>query len=137
MRTATLTAVLAMLAGAAAAQTMPGMGMPAPQNGAPATPESPTAPAAPNTPATKAFQESMMRMHARMDIPYTGDTDQDFVAGMLPHHQGAVDMARVELRYGHDPALKHLARDIVAAQEKEIAFMRRWQAQHLPKHAGE
>jgi uncharacterized protein (DUF305 family) len=72
----------------------------------------------------------MEKMHHDMDIPYTGNADRDFVAGMIPHHQGAIDMARVELRYGKDPALKRLAREIVAAQEKEIAFMRQWQARH-------
>lgn len=81
-------------------------------------------------PSSRAYRDSMMKMHHDMDIRYSGDADRDFVAGMIPHHQGAIDMAKVELRYGHDPALKRLARDIVAAQEKEIAFMRQWQAKH-------
>jgi uncharacterized protein (DUF305 family) len=84
-----------------------------------------------NEPAsTKAYRAAMAKMHQGMDIPYSGNADQDFVAGMIPHHQGAVDMAQVELRYGKDPALKRLAREIVSAQEKEIAFMRQWQAKH-------
>jgi uncharacterized protein (DUF305 family) len=62
--------------------------------------------------------------------PMTGDTDRDFVAMMIPHHQGAIDMARVELRHGNDPVLRRLATDIVAAQNKEIAMMQRWQAAH-------
>jgi len=61
----------------------------------------------------------------------TGDADHDFVAMMIPHHQGAVDMAQVELLYGKDPAMRRLATDIVAAQKKEIALMRRWQAAHM------
>ena len=77
--------------------------------------------------AFKAANEKMMK---GMDVPPTGDTDKDFVAGMIPHHAGAIDMARIELRDGKDPALKKLARDIIAAQKKEIAFMKQWQAQH-------
>jgi uncharacterized protein (DUF305 family) len=63
----------------------------------------------------------------------TGDVDHDFVAMMIPHHQGAIDMAQTELRHGKDPALRKLATDIVAAQKKEIATMQRWQAAH-PVH---
>ena len=75
-----------------------------------------------------------MKMHQRhMDLPYTGNADQDFVAGMLPHQQGAIDMAKVELQYGKDPALRKLAQSILDAQEKEIALMQQWQAQHPPK----
>ncbi len=70
--------------------------------------------------------------HAMASAPMTGDPDHDFVAMMMPHHQGAIDMARVELRYGRDPALRRLATDIVAAQEREITTMRRWQATHKP-----
>jgi uncharacterized protein (DUF305 family) len=87
-------------------------------------------PATTDSPATQAYRDAMTKMHHDMDIPYTGDADRDFVAGMIPHHQGAIDMARIELRYGRDPALKKLAEDIVAAQEKEIAFMHAWQAKH-------
>ncbi len=88
------------------------------------------APSGAVAPSTQAYRDAMMTMHKGMDIPYTGDADRDFVAGMIPHHQGAVDMARVELKYGKDPALHRLARQIIAAQEKEIAFMRKWQARH-------
>lgn len=92
----------------------------------------PMAPAAPgaDTPATAANKVAMQRMMAAMDAPATGDADRDFVTGMLPHHHGAIDMARVELRYGHDPALQKLARDIVASQAKEEVFMKHWLAQH-------
>ena len=79
---------------------------------------------------TDAFGPAMEKMHHDMAVPPTGNIDHDFVTGMIPHHQGAVDMAEVELARGHDPALKKLARDIIAAQNREIAFMKAWLAKH-------
>jgi uncharacterized protein (DUF305 family) len=113
-------AVLIAIAGPAlaqTAQTMPGMQM----GGAPPANE---------PPSTKGYRDAMTKMDQGMNVPYTGDADRDFVAGMIPHHQGAVDMALVELKYGKDPAMKRLARSIVAAQRKEIALMQQWQAKH-------
>ena len=72
----------------------------------------------------------MERMHRDMAIKLTGNADRDFASGMVPHHQGAIDMARVELAHGTDPELRRLAEDIIAAQEKEIAFMRQWLSRH-------
>ncbi len=92
----------------------------------------PAAAQTPDTPATIAYKQAMETMMKGMDQPYTGDPDRDFVSGMLPHHQGAIDMAAVELRYGHDPALRRLARAVVASQSKEEAFMRGWLARHPP-----
>ncbi|AJZ56365.1 hypothetical protein OI25_7943 (plasmid) [Paraburkholderia fungorum] len=82
-------------------------------------------------PATQAFKERGDQMMKNMSAPpYTGDTDKDFVAHMIPHHQGAVSMAEVELKYGKDPAMKRLARNIIKAQNEEIAYMKSWQAKH-------
>lgn len=79
--------------------------------------------------STAAYKAANDKMHAGMDIAFSGDADVDFVKGMIPHHQGAVEMAKVVLQYGKDPKLKKLARDIIRAQDKEIAFMQRWLAQ--------
>lgn len=100
---------------------MPGMSMP----GMPTA-----APGADASPSTKAFKAADDKMMKDMNRPMTGNADQDFVAGMLPHHGGAVDMARVEIQYGKDPEMLRLARGIIAAQEKEIAQMKAWQAKH-------
>jgi uncharacterized protein (DUF305 family) len=70
-------------------------------------------------------QSAMNRMMADMAVKPTGDVDRDFVAMMVPHHQGAVDMALAELRYGHNQQLRGLAQAIVANQQQEIVAMRR------------
>ncbi len=82
------------------------------------------------SPSTQAYQAAAGRMHADMALKYSGDADRDFVRGMVPHHQGAIDMARIELQYGTDPTLRKLAEDVILAQEKEIAFMNDWLAKH-------
>ena len=82
------------------------------------------------SPADKAFTQSMQKMMKDMGAEPTGNPDKDFVTMMMPHHQGAIDMAKVELQYGKDPMLRKLATDIVAAQEKEIAEMKAWQAKN-------
>ncbi|SEJ84442.1 CopM family metallochaperone [Paraburkholderia diazotrophica] len=81
--------------------------------------------------STQAFKDADQKMMHGMQAPtYTGNADKDFVAHMIPHHQGAIDMAEVELKYGNDPEMKKLARNIVKAQKEEIALMQRWQAKH-------
>jgi uncharacterized protein (DUF305 family) len=64
------------------------------------------------------------KMMADMTIKPTGDIDRDFVAMMVPHHQGAIDMAQAELKYGHNELLRRLARRIVTTQQQEITVMR-------------
>jgi uncharacterized protein (DUF305 family) len=76
--------------------------------------------------ADKAFAASMETMMKGMNVKPTGKPDKDFVLMMMPHHQGAIDMAKVELQYGTDLELRQLATDIVAAQEKEIEQMKAW-----------
>jgi uncharacterized protein (DUF305 family) len=66
--------------------------------------------------------------------PYTGDPDRDFVTMMIPHHQGAIDMAKAILLYGKDEQLKRLAQEIIADQQNEVQLMQLWLSKH-PGHA--
>jgi uncharacterized protein (DUF305 family) len=78
-------------------------------------------------PATVAQWNTVMEdMHRRMNIAYSGDADTDFVCGMIPHHQGAIDMAEIVLAEGRDPEMIALARGIIRSQSGEIATMQRW-----------
>ena len=67
--------------------------------------------------------DAVARMHVAMDVPFSGDADRDFARMMIPHHQGAIDMALAELRYGKDERLKRLAQEIIVDQQQEITVM--------------
>ena len=78
---------------------------------------------------------AMTRMMAGMDVKPSGDIDRDFAAMMIPHHQGAIDMALAELRYGHNEQLHRIAQEIIVEQQQEIAAMRLALGQPLPPPA--
>ena len=84
--------------------------------------------AAGDSPATEAYKAANMEMHGQMEIDYSGDADVDFIRNMIPHHQGAVAMAKIVLEHRTDPEVKKLAEGVIAAQESEIAWMEEWLA---------
>ncbi len=88
----------------------------------------------PGMPMSANHMEMMQKMEtmnkAMMGAPMTGNPDQDLVAMMMPHHQGAIDMARIYLRDGKDPEIRRMAQKIIVDQEKEIAEFKAWQAKH-------
>src|ERR1700726_4403159 len=80
-------------------------------------------------------QAAMDKMMNGMKIQPSGDVDRDFAAMMIPHHQGAVDMARAEMRYGHNKQLRRIAQQIVPEQPQEIVAMRKALGRPLPLSA--
>ena len=85
-------------------------------------------PAAASTATTELYETANTKMHHAMAIAYTGDPDVDFARSMIPHHQGAIDMAKVVLEHGQDPAIRRLAEEIIEAQQREIAWLKEWLA---------
>ena len=78
-----------------------------------------------------AFKKSMDGMQQKMSsMSMTGNTDYDFAMMMREHHQGAIDMAEIELKQGKDPQLQKMASKIIAAQKKEIAEFNTWLKKH-------
>ena len=87
------------------------------------------------TEASKAYMEAMDKMHGpMMEGARDPDADVAFVKGMIPHHQGAIDMARIVLRHGKDAQIKKLANEVIRAQTREIAEMEAWLKKHAHKH---
>jgi hypothetical protein len=75
--------------------------------------------------------DSMSVMHkGTHSAPHTGNPDRDFVTMMIPHHQGAIDMAKAILLYGKDEQLKRLAQEIIADQQNEVQLMQLWLSKH-------
>jgi uncharacterized protein (DUF305 family) len=85
-----------------------------------------TQPKGDTSPSSLAFNGINAKMHESMNITFTGNADVDFVKGMIPHHQGAIDMAKTVMAFGKNPEIRKLAEDIVRAQESEIAMMKAW-----------
>lgn len=90
-------------------------------------------PAPSDAASTKDFKSADMKMMHDMAVPYTGNADIDFRAKMIPHHQGAIDMAKVALAHAKDETTKALAAQIIKDQEREIAEMREWLSKNPPK----
>jgi uncharacterized protein (DUF305 family) len=84
--------------------------------------------AAPPAQTDESFRQQlhtiMMKMDDGMTMSAAGSVDADFVAMMVPHHQGAIDMARIQLRYSHNPQLIRICQEIIVEQQQEIAVMR-------------
>lgn len=86
--------------------------------------------AAPMTPAAAALAAANDKMMTDMTVAFSGNPDRDFILMMIPHHEGAIEMAKVQIQYGTDAEIRKLAEGIIAAQEAEIAEMKAWLAEH-------
>ncbi len=80
----------------------------------------------PDAPSTLEFKQQNITMHEGMNIDFSGNADIDFVKGMIPHHEGALAMARTVLKYGNDQNVRLFALDVITDQQREIREMKRW-----------
>lgn len=76
--------------------------------------------------STLGYEAANKKMHQNMAIHFSGDVDKDFINGMIPHHQGAIDMANVALQYSKNPRILKLAKEIIRTQTQEIQLMQKW-----------
>ncbi len=90
-------------------------------------------PAGDQSVASLALNAVNEKMHREMAIAFTGNADVDFVRGMIAHHQGAIDMAKLVRAFGSDAQIRELAEAIIEAQEAEIAMMRAWLEENAPQ----
>ena len=81
-------------------------------------------------PVIEAYKKVRMDIMKGIDVPLSGQADVDFARNMIPHHQAAVAMAKIELQFGTDPDLKKMAEKMIADQEKEIGMLSAWLAKH-------
>ncbi len=117
-----IVALLALLSGPALAQQDHGHGHQAGTAPAPALPDVET---------VRAYVAAMDRMHEAMaTMAYSGNPDIDFARGMIPHHEAAIEMAGIVLEHGSDPTMRTLALAVIEAQEREIAELEAWLAEH-------
>jgi uncharacterized protein (DUF305 family) len=82
------------------------------------------------SPASKGYMDAMSKMDQAMQKDMSGDADVDFASMMIPHHQGASDMAKVLLQHGKDPMLRTMAQKMIEDQGKEIAMLHEWLKKH-------
>jgi uncharacterized protein (DUF305 family) len=80
----------------------------------------------PSAPSTQGYRQANETMHRNMDITFSGDSDVDFVRSMIPHHQGAIDMAKVALQHTSDEQIRKWATEVIRKQDREIAEMQTW-----------
>lgn len=110
-RTLAIAAVVSLIGVPAAIAQMQGMDMQKMMQMMTASPN--------DSPSTKDFKQAHMGMMKNMNMEFSGDADVDFARSMIPHHQGAIDMAKLELKYGKDPELRKMAEKMIKDQEKE------------------
>ena len=124
MRTLASTPLLAAVLGCLLSAT------PAFAQQAPASDHSAHEMPASGNPVIDEFHMANEKMHRDMGVALSGDADRNFAQSMIPHHPGAIDMARIALKHGKDPEIRKLAEAVVSAQEGEIAQLKEWLARH-------